>query len=123
MFLAHSNPSSSKEKHPLAVTETLQWNTAASLLDQPALGISAILQNLPLLTPGISPSPEPYPTIEHQTQAAHRENPCHSKAQRRYLGKHRQNVEDQSLKTPPTTCVGEDVGKKEPSYTAGGNIN
>jgi hypothetical protein len=26
-------------------------------------------------------------------------------------------------KTPPTTNVGEDVGKKEPSYTAGGNVN
>jgi hypothetical protein len=28
-----------------------------------------------------------------------------------------------SSKTPPTTGVGEDVGKKEPSYTAGGNAN
>jgi hypothetical protein len=27
------------------------------------------------------------------------------------------------IKTPPTTCVGEDVGKKEPSYTAGGNAS
>jgi hypothetical protein len=27
------------------------------------------------------------------------------------------------LKTPPTTCVGEDVGKKEPLYTTGGNVN
>jgi hypothetical protein len=26
------------------------------------------------------------------------------------------------IKTPPPTCVGEDVGKKEPSYT-GGNVN
>jgi hypothetical protein len=25
--------------------------------------------------------------------------------------------------TPPTTGVGEDVGKKEPSYTVGGNVN
>jgi hypothetical protein len=28
-----------------------------------------------------------------------------------------------SLATPPTTDVGEDAGKKEPSYTAGGNVN
>jgi hypothetical protein len=28
-----------------------------------------------------------------------------------------------SSKTPPTTDVGEDVGKKEPSYTAGGNVS
>jgi hypothetical protein len=28
-----------------------------------------------------------------------------------------------TIKTPPTTCVGEDVGKTEPSYTAGGNVN
>jgi hypothetical protein len=27
-----------------------------------------------------------------------------------------------SSKTPPTTNVGEDKGKKEPSYTSGGNI-
>jgi hypothetical protein len=27
------------------------------------------------------------------------------------------------IKTPPTTSVGEDVGKKEPSYTVGGNAN
>jgi hypothetical protein len=27
------------------------------------------------------------------------------------------------LSTPPTTGVGEDVGKKEPSYTAGWNVN
>jgi hypothetical protein len=27
------------------------------------------------------------------------------------------------LLTPLTTGVGEDVGKKEPSYTAGGNVN
>jgi hypothetical protein len=27
------------------------------------------------------------------------------------------------IKTPPTTCVGEHVGKKEPSYTAGGNAS
>jgi hypothetical protein len=26
-------------------------------------------------------------------------------------------------KTPPTTCVGEDVGKKDPLYTAGGNAS
>jgi hypothetical protein len=26
-------------------------------------------------------------------------------------------------KNTPTTCVGEDVGKKEPSYTAGGNAS
>jgi hypothetical protein len=25
------------------------------------------------------------------------------------------------IKTAPTTCVDEDVGKKEPLYTAGGN--
>jgi hypothetical protein len=25
--------------------------------------------------------------------------------------------------TPPTTGVGEDAGKKEPSYTVGGNVN
>jgi hypothetical protein len=30
-------------------------------------------------------------------------------------------LEKPSSKTPPTTGVGEDVGKKEPSYTAGGN--
>jgi hypothetical protein len=28
-----------------------------------------------------------------------------------------------SLRTQTTTNVGEDVGKKEPSYTVGGNIN
>jgi hypothetical protein len=27
------------------------------------------------------------------------------------------------ITTPPTTGVGEDVGKKEPLYTAGGNAN
>jgi hypothetical protein len=27
------------------------------------------------------------------------------------------------LLTPPTTGIGEDTGKKEPSYTAGGNVN
>jgi hypothetical protein len=27
------------------------------------------------------------------------------------------------IKTPLTTCVGEDVEKKEPSYTAGGNAS
>jgi hypothetical protein len=27
------------------------------------------------------------------------------------------------IKTPPTTCVGENSGKKEPSYTAGGNVS
>jgi hypothetical protein len=27
------------------------------------------------------------------------------------------------IKTPPTTCVGGDVGEKEPSYTAGGNAS
>jgi hypothetical protein len=26
-------------------------------------------------------------------------------------------------RTPPPTYVGEDVGKKEPSYTAGGNVS
>jgi hypothetical protein len=26
-------------------------------------------------------------------------------------------------RTPPTTKVGEDVGKKEPSYTADGNVS
>jgi hypothetical protein len=25
------------------------------------------------------------------------------------------------IKTPPATCVVDDVGKKEPSYNAGGN--
>jgi hypothetical protein len=25
--------------------------------------------------------------------------------------------------TPPTTGVGEDAGKKEPSYTVGGNVD
>jgi hypothetical protein len=28
-----------------------------------------------------------------------------------------------SLATPLTTGVGEDAGKKEPSYTVGGNVN
>jgi hypothetical protein len=28
-----------------------------------------------------------------------------------------------SSKTPPTTCAGEDVEKKVPSYTAGGNAS
>jgi hypothetical protein len=28
-----------------------------------------------------------------------------------------------TLVRPPTTGVGEDVGKKEPSYTAGGNAS
>jgi hypothetical protein len=27
------------------------------------------------------------------------------------------------IKTPPTANVDEDVGEKEPSYTAGGNVN
>jgi hypothetical protein len=27
------------------------------------------------------------------------------------------------IKTPLTTYVGEDVGKKEPSYTTGGNVS
>jgi hypothetical protein len=27
------------------------------------------------------------------------------------------------LVEPPTTGVGEDAGKKEPSYTVGGNVN
>jgi hypothetical protein len=27
------------------------------------------------------------------------------------------------IKKPPTTNVGEDVGKKEPSHTAGGNAS
>jgi hypothetical protein len=32
-------------------------------------------------------------------------------------------LEYPSSKTPSTTCVSEDVGKKEPSYTAGGNAS
>jgi hypothetical protein len=28
-----------------------------------------------------------------------------------------------SSATPPTTGVGEDAGKKEPSYTVGGNVD
>jgi hypothetical protein len=28
-----------------------------------------------------------------------------------------------SIKIPPTTNVGEDMGKKEPSHTAGGNVS
>jgi hypothetical protein len=28
-----------------------------------------------------------------------------------------------TTRTPPTTNVGEDVGKKEPSYTTGGNVS
>jgi hypothetical protein len=28
-----------------------------------------------------------------------------------------------SSRTPPPTNVGEDAGKKEPSYTAGGNVS
>jgi hypothetical protein len=28
-----------------------------------------------------------------------------------------------SSRTPPPTNAGEDVGKKEPSYTAGGNVS
>jgi hypothetical protein len=28
-----------------------------------------------------------------------------------------------SSRTPTTTNAGEDVGKKEPSYTVGGNVN
>jgi hypothetical protein len=28
-----------------------------------------------------------------------------------------------SSKTPPTAGVGQDVGKREPSYTAGGNVS
>jgi hypothetical protein len=31
--------------------------------------------------------------------------------------------EQPSLATPPTTGVGADAGEKEPSYTAGGNVN
>jgi hypothetical protein len=27
------------------------------------------------------------------------------------------------IRPPPTTNVGEDAGKKEPSYTAGGNVS
>jgi hypothetical protein len=27
------------------------------------------------------------------------------------------------ITTPPTTNAGEDVGKKEPSHTVGGNVN
>jgi hypothetical protein len=32
-------------------------------------------------------------------------------------------VEWLSSRTPPSTNVGKDVGKKEPSYTAGGNVH
>jgi hypothetical protein len=32
-------------------------------------------------------------------------------------------LEQPSSKTPPPTGVGKDVGKKEPSYTAGGNAS
>jgi hypothetical protein len=32
-------------------------------------------------------------------------------------------LEQLSSKTPPTTNVGQDVGKKEPSHTAGGNVS
>jgi hypothetical protein len=32
-------------------------------------------------------------------------------------------VRKPSSKTPPPTCTGEDVGKKEPWYTAGGNAS
>jgi hypothetical protein len=32
-------------------------------------------------------------------------------------------LEQLSSKTPQTTNVGEDVRKKEPSYTAGGNVS
>jgi hypothetical protein len=28
-----------------------------------------------------------------------------------------------SMRTPPTTNVGEDAERKEPSYTAGGNVS
>jgi hypothetical protein len=38
----------------------------------------------------------------------------------------RQKVKERwltSLATPSPTGVGEDVGKKEPSYTVGGNVN
>jgi hypothetical protein len=32
-------------------------------------------------------------------------------------------LEELSSKMPPTTGIGEDVGKMEPSYTAGGNAS
>jgi hypothetical protein len=32
-------------------------------------------------------------------------------------------LEELSFRIPPITNVGKDVGKKEHSYTAGGNIN
>jgi hypothetical protein len=32
-------------------------------------------------------------------------------------------IKNTSSKTPPTTGAGKDVGKKEPSYTAGGNAS
>jgi hypothetical protein len=32
-------------------------------------------------------------------------------------------LEEPSSATPPTTDVGEDAGKKEPSYTVGGNVD
>jgi hypothetical protein len=33
-----------------------------------------------------------------------------------------ENIE-KTVVQPPTTGVGEDAGKKEPSYTVGGNVN
>jgi hypothetical protein len=36
---------------------------------------------------------------------------------------HPQLLELLPLRTPPPTNVGEDMGKKEPSYTAGGNVS
>jgi hypothetical protein len=32
-------------------------------------------------------------------------------------------LEQPSSATPPPTGAGEDAGKKEPSYTVGGNVN
>jgi hypothetical protein len=32
-------------------------------------------------------------------------------------------LEQPSLATPPPTGVGKDAGKKEPSFTVGGNVN
>jgi hypothetical protein len=39
------------------------------------------------------------------------------------LGFHLPLVEWLSSRTPPTTNVGKDTEKKEPSYTAGGNVS
>jgi hypothetical protein len=35
----------------------------------------------------------------------------------------KKNEEGPSSKTPPPIGIGKDVGKKEPSYTAGGNAH